>query len=165
MTYPKLLMEFPHRNPIQLVECIKDVIQDKVVCDPGCGSGDLLEYAKMLDAKDVVGVEILKDRVLCAHSHGRNYVIFGDLTKMKIPEADIYLLWTYKEVMQDLIKNIPSGKTVICCENIPDMFKQNKELEFVETRYYNFDERKLCKKRHGKWIYHGKRCVTIYKRL
>ena len=35
-------LEYPFRSPFKVVDALKDIVQDKVVCDVGCACGDLM---------------------------------------------------------------------------------------------------------------------------
>ena len=51
------VLKSPDRSPLVIAEAIKDIIEDKVVCDLGCAYGDLMiEMQKY--AKEVIGVEV-----------------------------------------------------------------------------------------------------------
>lgn len=80
------------KTPHQVAELIKDIIQDKVVCDVGCGDGefmvDLAAYAKK-----VIGIEEVEEWALLAT--GRGFEIYNIPSwHQKLPEADVYYLWT-----------------------------------------------------------------------
>ena len=89
-------MRLPGHSPLGIAELVKDVITGKVVCDIGCGQGELLlEFAKY--AKEVIGIEedetvaqIATDKGLTIH---RMNSFFQEL-----PKANVYYLWTKDEV-------------------------------------------------------------------
>ena len=85
------VLEPPYRSPLAVIEAIKDIIKDKVVCDLGCAYGDLMiEMQKY--AKEVIGVEVHDEAAKGAINRGLN-VIEGDMYKIDIPQADVYYLW------------------------------------------------------------------------
>jgi hypothetical protein len=87
----KTLEQFPNRSPLIIIEHIKDLIQDKVVCDLGCGGGDIL-VAMQKYAAGVFGIELTKVRCNKAESQGIN-VIKGNYREITVPYADVYYTW------------------------------------------------------------------------
>ena len=81
----------PWRSPLVVVEAIKDIIKDKVVCDLECACGDIMIEMKKY-AKEVIGIEMDPKRVKIAKERGLN-VVEGDIFKDKLPEAEIYYIW------------------------------------------------------------------------
>jgi hypothetical protein len=72
-------------------DAIKDIIQDKVVCELGCAEGDNLFFMSRY-AKKVIGFEYMKSRYEVAKKRGIE-VIVGDYYKDDIPDADVYYFW------------------------------------------------------------------------
>ena len=59
---------YPNRCALDIVDNIMEYIKDKVVCDIGCGAGDLLEYMKLRNlCKEVKGIEIDPNRYVCTY--------------------------------------------------------------------------------------------------
>lgn len=82
----------PGHSPLGIVELVKDIIQDKVVCDIGCGQGELLlEFKKY--AKEVFGIENVEEVARVAESKGLR-VLYQDSFYTELPKADVYYLWT-----------------------------------------------------------------------
>jgi len=105
------VLESPQRSPFIVVEAIKDIIKDKVVCDLGAACGDLLMEMKKY-AKEVIGMEINKQRVSEAKKRGLN-VIEGDVFKDKIPDADIYYIWIEKHLFASVPQVVKKGILIL----------------------------------------------------
>lgn len=96
----------PGHSPLAIAELVKDIITDKVVCDIGCGHGELLvEFKKY--AKDVIGLEWDSDVAESAREKGVN-VITTDSFYDKLPTADVYYIWT-RDSMGVILKAIHEG--------------------------------------------------------
>ena len=94
---------FPHRSPLDLVESVKDLIEGKVVCDLGCGAGDLLRAASKYASK-VIGVEQNPTRVAAGQDNDVEIKVsnfFSDL-----PKADVYFCWVGTELETSVINLI-----------------------------------------------------------
>ena len=75
--------EYPNRIALDIVDYISTYIENKIVCDIGCGAGDLLEYIKHRNlAKEVKGIEITTERYI----KERTYIQNGDVLKLGIPK-------------------------------------------------------------------------------
>jgi SAM-dependent methyltransferase len=85
-------MNHPGHTPLAVAELIKDIIQDKVVCDIGCGQGELMtEFAKY--AKQVIGIE--NDGELASFVREKGFQVIGeDSFYNELPPADVYYAWT-----------------------------------------------------------------------
>ena len=101
----------PYRSPLAIVEAMKDIIKDKVVCDVGCAYGDIMIEMKKY-AKEVVGIDDKEDRITVAKERGLN-VIKGDIFNDLIPEADVYYLWIVKYVVKKVVDMIPKGIIIV----------------------------------------------------
>ena len=89
-------MRLPGHSPLEIVKLVKDIITDKVVCDIGCGQGELLvEMSKY--AKEVVGIEEDSGVADIAISKGLN-VLKTNSFFQDLPKADVYYLWTKDSV-------------------------------------------------------------------
>ena len=87
------------QTPLAVAELIKDIIQDKVVCDIGCGTGELLvEMSKY--AKKVIGIE---ENHKWAKEAGKKLkrvndkdfdIYVGNTFFQPLPEADVYYSWS-----------------------------------------------------------------------
>ena len=105
-----------YRSPRAVSEAIRDLIQDKVVCELGCSSGDNMVFMEQY-AKKVIGTEIAPDRYQVAKDRGLD-VMPSDYWKDNIPSADVYYFWPSKAVRDDeylmeKILAIPSFKGTI----------------------------------------------------
>lgn len=97
----------PYRSPHAVIEIIKDVIKDKIVCDLGCGAGDLM-IAMEKYAKKVMGIE--KNGLTIHEVNKRGLDITeGDVFTDKIPEADVYFFWIEKSLYAPILKRIKKG--------------------------------------------------------
>jgi len=163
--FPLLLQEFPWRNPIQLVNAISDLIQGKSICDIGCGAGDLMAYMLILGAKSVIGFEKNTKLITLAHQHERHYVKMADLWNTDLPECDIYYMWTDDRLMNEILPKIPKGKLVICGTSKFNPLNDNKLVQLLEKRSFDFDESTLCKERYQNWEYKGTRNIWICRRI
>lgn len=81
----------PHRSPMAVSEAIKDLLQDKVVCELGCAEGDNLAFMGRY-AKRVLGVEMKRNRYKHAKQRGFEVVV-GNYLEIDIPDADVYYYW------------------------------------------------------------------------
>jgi len=123
-------LKCPYRSPRIVIEAIQDIIKDKVVCELGCGYGDLFP-SFMKYTKEVKGFELNKERVAVCKEKGLS-VIHGDWTKDPIPEADVYYFWAENtsqvEPLLDLL--IPYGKTIIAAADAS--YKEEDEVSTLE---------------------------------
>lgn len=91
----------PAHTPLEVAEVIKDIIQDKTVCDVGCGDGLFMKELSKY-AKDVFGIE--QDEGLCElDAHDGLKVYNTDAFFEPLPPADVYYIWT-KDVMGLVLK-------------------------------------------------------------
>jgi hypothetical protein len=113
-------MERPQRSPIEIPDLLSEHIKDKVVCEIGCGEGDLLiGFAK--HAKKVYGLEIQSsyyDKLRRIEESYNNIKIFyrgvsPNIELQDIPEADLYYFWIDPDWDSYLIKKIREGKMAI----------------------------------------------------
>jgi len=81
----------PNRSPKAVSDAIKDIIEDKVVCELGCAEGDNMMFMSRY-AKKVIGFEYNPDRGRVAEQRGLS-VTYGDYFKDQLPEADVYYFW------------------------------------------------------------------------
>lgn len=76
----------------EIADLIKDIIQDKVVCDIGCGGGSFMT-ALAKYAKKVHGIEEEFDWAKSASEKGFE-VMVENAFSYKLPEADVYYCWS-----------------------------------------------------------------------
>jgi len=136
------ILESPYRSPLAVVEAIKNIIKDKVVCDLGCACGDLMLEMKKY-TKEVIGIDDKKDRIVIAKDQGLN-VIEGDVFKDDIPEADVYYLWIVKYVIKKVLDRIPKGTVIIGADptfQAEDKYIEELKLdgEWIEVPYNEGD--------------------------
>ena len=136
---------YPYRIALDIVEHIASYIKDKVVCDVGCGSGDLLEYIKHKKyAKCVLGIEVDKNR---ASVKERQYIQLGDVFKLGLPEADVYTLWLGVQFpYEQLFKQIENEKIIIYMDGAEinhQIFSNYKGITLIETINYEYNEEKF----------------------
>src|SRR3990167_8206215 len=82
------------QTPPEVAELVKDIIQDKVVCDLGCGGGSFLE-AMYQYAKRCIGIEEDKDIGQFAANRNPDFEIYIDNTFFRpLPKADVYYSWS-----------------------------------------------------------------------
>lgn len=85
-------MSDTHSTPNEIADLISDVIQDKVVCDIGCGDGSFMQ-AMSKYAKRVLGIEFDEGNAKSAKAKG--FEVFNyDSFYTVLPPADVYYLWT-----------------------------------------------------------------------
>jgi len=103
--------QYPYRSPLILAEVVKDIIQDKVFCDLGCGEGDIMA-AMARYAKRVIGIEY-SDRGLAAKK--RNLTVTkANLRECDLPDADVYFTWITREMDLFLVQKILETKPQAC---------------------------------------------------
>ena len=175
--------EFPHRQPLDICDAIKHVVKDKVVCDLGCGAGDLLAYLKDRNlCKEVIGIEISPERYKKANNALRHYIKFGDLLDMELPNADIYFLWVDANFpYEKIFDKIKKQKIIIYGDGSEDnhkKFQQYKGIELLESITYKYDESQFISKNrmeiylknlkklqeiNSSWTIIGSRICKIYR--
>ncbi len=86
-------MKIPEgQTPNEVADLIKDIIQDKVVCDIGCGGGSFMVALKKY-AKEVHGIEEEKDWAQFASEKGFE-VMVENVFSFPLPKADVYYCWS-----------------------------------------------------------------------
>ena len=82
------------QTPPEVAELVKDIIQDKIVCDIGCGGGSFLE-AMSKYAKFCIGIEEDEQTAYFAASRNPEWEIRSDNTFYHpLPPADVYYSWS-----------------------------------------------------------------------
>ncbi len=91
-------------TPTIVAEFLKDIIQDKVVCDIGCRKGYLmLDFAKY--AKGVIGIDNDENCLKICRKKGLN-VIKGDFETMEMPGADVYYIWSKNKFVERIVNDL-----------------------------------------------------------
>jgi hypothetical protein len=169
---------FPMRNPLDCTNIIKRFCKDKIVCDLGCGKADILEYLRINKlCSDVVGIELDEQKYGECIGAGRNYVKYGDITKEKIPDADVYIIWLGLNFPYDQLKDKLKKNSILI--NLDGLEKTNLKIQqdlnvkILEQGKYNYDETrfipsmdiylKQIKRIYGTWKVTGERHYYIYK--
>ena len=132
---------WPDRICLDIVDHFRPYIKNKIVCDIGCGAGDILEYIRLRKlCKEVKGVEINKTR----YNKSRTYITFGDVFKEGIPEADVYILWLgisfpYGKLLHSFKKD-----ALIFLLDSKDRnhieFQKNDNIKLVKKISFNYNE-------------------------
>lgn len=168
---------YPYGSPFDVVNVLKPFIKNKIVCDIGCGAGDILEYIRVNDlCKEVKGIEKSKKRYV----KKRKYIIYGDVFKNEIPFADVYLMWLGKDFDYDLLfDNLKHNCLIINLDGhlvTKEKLDNNKKLVYQDTINYHFDETKFIdnideynekivsvfKKINVSFDIKGERKITVY---
>lgn len=89
------------QTPEEIADLIKDVIQNKVVCDIGCGGGSFMKALSKY-AKEVIGIEEEEEWAIIASKKGFD-VMAENAFSFPLPEADVYYCWS-KDAMGIYLK-------------------------------------------------------------
>ena len=108
------ILEVPWRSPLAVVEAIKDIIKDKVVCELECAAGDLMVEMNKY-AKSVTGMELNPDRVIAARARGFE-VIEGNVFSDPFPDADVYYIWCDATMIGSIPLIMKSGTWIIASD-------------------------------------------------
>ena len=143
LTFP--IEIYPRRTPLDICYAMEKYTKDKVVCDIGCGAGDIISYLLRNNmCKDVIGIENDKSRLPST----RKFVIFGDaLTMPTLPDADVYIFWIgvnfpYARVLQKIKKGSEKIVFNLCSTEInhEEFLKTSRYLTLLEKITYTYDE-------------------------
>lgn len=95
----QMVEPYPTRGPAAAVYGLRPYIEGKVVCDLGCGGGDLA-WLMGRWATQVYGIEYNSDRIKNAPQHLgslRTYdnvsISEGDYFSCELPDADVFYFW------------------------------------------------------------------------
>ncbi len=89
------------QTPEEIADLIKDVIQDKIVCDIGCGGGSFMTALKKY-AKEVHGIEEEEEWAEIAANKGFT-IMAENAFSFPLPKADVYYCWS-KDAMGIFMK-------------------------------------------------------------
>ena len=89
------------QSPYEVADLIKDKIQDKVVCDIGCGGGSFMVALRKY-AKEVHGIEEESSWANIASEKGFK-VMVENAFSFPLPKADVYYCWS-KDAMGIYLK-------------------------------------------------------------
>lgn len=94
------------QTPAEVVDLVKDLIKDKVVCDVGCGGGSFM-VALAPYAKQVIGIEEEESWAYVAAEKGFDVYPINTFFQ-PLPTADVYYLWS-KDAMGVFLKAREEG--------------------------------------------------------
>ena len=135
---------YPNRMCLDIVDQFKNIVKDKVVCDIGCGAGDILEYLRLRKlCKQVKGIGINENR----YNPDRSYIECRDVFQHDVPEADVYIIWiginfAYKKLFT-LIKKDAIILLLDSAEKNHQEFQKLKNIKIIKMVYYDYDENKF----------------------
>ncbi len=126
--------DFPYRSPLGHAEAVQDIIKDKVVCDLGCGEGDVMREMQKY-AKRVFGVECT-GRAQKAEDLD---ITIGDWT-CGIPEAEVYHMWINPFVIYDAIEMLKDKECTLLaggyrCEPYMEDLARMYDAPVIEWAY------------------------------
>ena len=118
-----MLESYPGRGPAAAVYGLRPYIEGNVVCDLGCGGGDLV-WLMGRWAKEAIGVEYDRGRFSTALglSEGRSGINNVSVENIDyfvapIPKADVYYYWpndpTYAERLIEVLKEQHAPTTLV----------------------------------------------------
>lgn len=113
-------------SPSEVVEAIRVMIEDKVVCDIGCRVGVFMGCLQKY-AKHVIGIEKKEELYKLAKKSGYD-VILGDASTIRLPKADVYYIWVHVNQFLPIIKNIKTGHIVLGTLSLDDF----KHIEMLK---------------------------------
>lgn len=116
----QMLERYPWRGPAAAAHGLRPYITDKVVCDLGCGGGDLA-WLMGRWAKKVIGVELdaARYKVACTPRGADNVTIRQlDYFKIAVPVADVYYAWpndpaTVSQIADMLALQCPEASLIV----------------------------------------------------
>ena len=92
----QLLERFPYRAPAVVAQALRPFAEDRIVCDLGCGGGDLIWLISRY-AKQGIGIEIDQTRARLAARRAESsdclQFLQIDYWAESIPRADVYYAW------------------------------------------------------------------------
>jgi hypothetical protein len=140
------IQNYPYRQPMDIVKPMIPYVTDKVVCDIGCGCGDVL-FDIGNYAKSIHGIELsLKFKSeLNRLNVDRKFIRWDDIFNNGLPKSDVYYLWisSDKNLNRSIINLIPKGSLLIDATTRLNMFSDFNDLELIEKIDYKFDESDL----------------------
>ena len=140
------VQNYPFRQPMDIIKPMIPYVTDKVVCDIGCGCGDILtEIGKY--AKDIHGIELspkFKNK-LSELGVDRPFITWGDFFSVNIPKSDVYYIWVSsdKSLNRRIVDLLPSGCQIIDATTKIELFNDFTDLKLIERVSYKFDESNL----------------------
>jgi len=139
------IQNYPWRQPLALVEPVKEYIRGKSVCDIGCGAGDILiEMEKY--ASSICGVEydLNIKSALDNRRIKRGFIKWGSVLDIDFPICEVYYIWisSDKKLNHAIVDKMPDGALLLDATTRLDLFDDHKDLELVESFFYEFDERR-----------------------
>lgn len=135
------ILSTPYRSPLAVVEAIKDIIKDKVICELECACGDLMVEMQKY-AKKVVGMELNPDMVLAAKARGLD-AVEGNVFTDEIPDVEVYYIWCDSTMIGSIPAIMKKGTWIIASDMIEhehlETEKLNLEGYWIEVPYYEGD--------------------------
>lgn len=107
----KPLVSFNRRSPLAVAQTLRPIIEGKVICDLGCGEGDLLIAFQECGASETIGVEMNVERANRGLERKLN-IIIENFMDIPLPVADIYYIWIENAYLPHIIEKA-SGKTLV----------------------------------------------------
>jgi hypothetical protein len=161
------IQKFPFRTPLDIVKTIAPIVEGKVVCDIGCGCGDIL-YEMRNICKQIIGIEhnIVFKKKIDNLGVDRSFIKWGDLFEVRIPEADVYFLWLTSDRNKNkkVIGELKMGSILIDATSGIDLFGNYDDLELLEKLEYEYDETKYNGLSTPKFKNVGIRFVRVYRK-
>ena len=140
------IQNYPYRLTIDIIKPLIPFIENKSVCDIGCGAGDILfEIGKY--AKSIIGIERHKGfkNELDRLGVNRDFIIWGDLFSIELPIVDVYYLWISSDVKlnRQIVDILPKECIIIDATTNLDIFSSFYDLQLIKKIDYEFDESNL----------------------
>tara|TARA_R110000850_G_scaffold143340_2_gene265656 strand:- start:171 stop:719 length:549 start_codon:yes stop_codon:yes gene_type:complete len=173
----EILEQYPHRSPLDIGKSFGNIIKDKIVCDVGCGAGDLLECLRINGlCKDVKGIECDRRR----YCPEREYITLGNAYD-GIPDADVYIVWVGDIDYENILRHIKHDAIIFYLDGSEEnqtKFSTYKGISFMNRTEYTYDETPYIKPEHmtdylthlkemqkinPNWTLAGKRFYCTYK--
>ena len=106
----KIFSKCPHRSPEAISVAVKDIIQDKIVCELGCAEGDNMVFMSR-HAKKVFGFDNKEERYEIAQKRGLDIRAL-DYRNEDVPLAEVYYFWPDEGWLDNdfLIRKLVSNK-------------------------------------------------------
>ena len=137
---------YPSRMALHAAHSLEPILRGKRVCDIGCAWGDLLEYMRVnAICSEVCGIELRDLSHLESMSTRNQYITYGNVFDIGVPDADVYLLWLGSKFDYRRLLDLISGEKTIVYLDGDDanqkLFNQSSDrLTLLHMRRFSFDE-------------------------